>query len=176
MGRLWGGFGEALGMLWGRFGEALGRLSGAVGRLWESGEALVRLWEALGNLWGDFGRLWAGFGEALGRLSGAVGRLWDALGVWGGFWETLGGFGETLGTGTGGPFSPMWTCVWVRFTSTVSAVLLRLLPAWRGADTRPSAAPRLELLSSRGPTPPKNLYRQTPDQPHPRHHISSGSI
>ena len=57
LGRLWGSFGDALGRLWAGFGEALGRLSGAVGRLWESGEALVRLWEALGNIWGDFGRL-----------------------------------------------------------------------------------------------------------------------
>ena len=84
-GRLWGGFGEALGRLWealGGFAKAWGgfgsfwsfeiNLGATFGRLWETlGEPLGRLWGALGS----FGRRWGSLWEVFGRLCGSFGSL-----------------------------------------------------------------------------------------------------
>ena len=69
-GRLWGGFGGALGKLW----EALGGFAKAWG-------GFGSFWSFKINLGATFGRLWETLGEALGRLWEALGKLWETLGM-----------------------------------------------------------------------------------------------
>ena len=94
-------------------------------------------------------RLWAPWGS-FGVVSGCLGRPWESSGAtMGRLWEALGRLWDALGR-----LWEAWGRLWGDFG--------RLWEGF-GKTFRPTVRP------------PHRLYIQTPDQPHPRHHISSSS-